>query len=81
VILLLSSIAAYTAGKLIMGRRGYAMIAKATVSRQVKKHGLTAMIIVLASLPHIGVVLLAVAEKWQGPSCQTSGRQHTWVMC
>jgi iron(III) transport system permease protein len=75
VVLLAASVAAYALGKLVMGRGGHAMIGKASIARRtpamppwlgVPAAVAVALLIVAASLPHIGVVMLSLADRWQG---------------
>jgi iron(III) transport system permease protein len=70
-VVLICSVLLYSAGRLLFGRKGYAMQTKASVSaRQIRLSGWRGMLAVLpfilvsafALLPHIGVVLTSLAE-------------------
>ncbi len=72
-VLLLASVAAYAAGRGVMGRAAFATAGKATVSRQARRLGPLAtlaalaavgLLICLAALPHLGVLSIAFAERW-----------------
>ncbi|GIW74329.1 MAG: hypothetical protein KatS3mg103_0851 [Phycisphaerales bacterium] len=73
-VLLASSLAAYAAGKLAFGRRGYAMSTRATRAasevplrgvRGLLACGLFALVTLLAVAPHLGVVLMSVSDVGQ----------------
>lgn len=75
VVMLGASITLYLVGKVILGHGGAAMTGKATIASTHVRLGpiksacvLSPFILVtaLAILPHIGVVLTSVAERWQG---------------
>jgi iron(III) transport system permease protein len=72
-ILLIASTTIYVIGKLILGRGGHAMTSRATIARNTRDLGwaglpltfLVGGLIMVAALPHLSVVLLSLAEKWQ----------------
>ena len=74
-VLLVFTVVLYTAGKLIFGRGGHAMMAKATSLGGPKPAGWVVGMICVAAfglvtsvavLPHIGVVLVAFSRDWYG---------------
>ncbi len=89
-VLLVSAIAFYLLGKFIFGRRGYAMYSKASRAggevalsgvRGWLAAGAFALVVVLAVLPHLGVVLTSIAEpgSWYAtvlPRSVTLGHFH-----
>jgi iron(III) transport system permease protein len=69
-VMLAGAIGIYTVGKLVFGRKGYAMYAKASraaserdlpAGMRVVATGLFAIVTLLAVLPHVGVILTSVA--------------------
>jgi iron(III) transport system permease protein len=88
VVLLVSSVMMYLVGKLVLGRRSGAMMAKATVAQEPTKLGLGKSVLitlpflvvfVLAVLPHFGVLLNSVSATGQlelSPSKMT-GEYHS----
>ncbi len=73
-VLMLLSVGAYAFGKLLLGGGTHAMMAKATVAARARPLGWLRGLLVLAPfvvvsglaiLPHIGVVLVSLAERWQ----------------
>lgn len=71
--MLLGSILIYAFGKGIFGRSSYAMMAKSTQASQPRKLGAKnyivcwlgfASVIALATLPHLGVVILSFSPDW-----------------
>ena len=75
VVMLSASITLYLIGKVMLGRGGAAMTAKATVGSTTLRLGPVKSVCVLlpfmlvtglAILPHIGVVLTSIADRWQG---------------
>lgn len=82
-VLLMASLAAYAAGKLAFGRRGYAMSTRATRAASeapltgVKgwlASGLFLLVTVLAIAPHVGVVLMSFSHvgQWYQSTLPTS---------
>jgi iron(III) transport system permease protein len=74
-VMLASSVALYAIGKGLFGRAGYAMMAKATSAggpRALPRWqasictALFAGVTLLAVLPHIGVILVALSREWYG---------------
>lgn len=74
-VMLAASMLLYAVGKGLFGRKSYAMMAKATSTGGARPPGrvaawmctaLFAAIIVIAILPHIGVVLVAFSSDWYG---------------
>jgi iron(III) transport system permease protein len=73
--MLLASIVLYAIGKLLLGRSGHGMMARATVGRQAVQlrgpAGLLAalpflVVIAAAGLPHVGVILTSISGQWIG---------------
>ena len=71
--MLMGSILIYAVGKGVFGRSSYAMMAKATHASNSRKLGLQGtvlcwlfflLVIGLATLPHLGVVILSFAPDW-----------------
>lgn len=74
-VMLASAVLLYAAGKLVFGRSAHAMMAKATSQGGPRDAGplagiacaaLFASVFVVAVLPHIGVVLVALSNNWYG---------------
>lgn len=74
-VMLFSSVALYAASKLLFGRTGHAMMAKATSSGGARPLGLVrglactcffGGVTFLAVLPHLGVILVAFSNDWYG---------------
>ena len=72
-IMLLSTVLLYGLGKGVFGRRGYAMMAKATHQAGPRKlprktgwlcTGLFTSVMLAALLPHLGVILVAFSRDW-----------------
>ncbi len=88
VIMLVSSVLAYVVGKLVLGRSSHAMVVKAGAAARTRVLGpLGSMaaaapflaVFCLAVIPHVGVVLLSLAERWQGtiiPTGWTLAHHH-----
>jgi iron(III) transport system permease protein len=71
--MLSGSVGLYILGKVLFGRAALAESSKASIAAETRKLGLAGTlgawllfggVIVLAILPHVGVVLTAVAERW-----------------
>ncbi len=74
-VMLFSSVALYAASKLLFGRTGHAMMAKATSAGGARPLGLVrglactcffGGVTFLAVLPHLGVILVAFSNDWYG---------------
>jgi iron(III) transport system permease protein len=75
VILLVTSVLVYLVGKLLLGRSSHAMVVKAGAAVRTRRLGALAslaaaapfiVVFGLAVVPHAGVILLSLAERWQG---------------
>ena len=75
VILLAASVLVYLVGKLLLGRSSHAMVVKAGAASRTRRLGVLAslaaaapfvVVFGLAVVPHVGVILLSLAEQWQG---------------
>ncbi len=72
-ILLLASTVIYIVGKLVLGRGGQATPGRGSLARQTRRLAFEGLpltlgisgLIFLAALPHLSVILLSIAEKWQ----------------
>lgn len=80
-ILLAASVGLYLLGKFVLGRGGDAETSKASVAEETRRLGWVATggawllfggVTVLATLPHLGVVLTACADQWVGSILPTS---------
>jgi iron(III) transport system permease protein len=74
VIMLVASVVAYLVGKLMLGRSSHAMVVKAGAASRTRRLGplgslavlgAFASVIALAVVPHVGVILVSLAERWQ----------------
>jgi len=84
-VMLASSVLLYAASKLTFGRSAHAMMAKATSQGGPRRVGalaglacttLFALVFVVAVLPHLGVILVAVSNNWYGTVLPESFTLH-----
>lgn len=75
VIMLAASVLVYLLGKLVLGRSSHAMVVKAGAASRTRSLGPLGsvaaalpflLVFGLAVVPHVGVVLVSLAERWQG---------------